>query len=81
MPLNLNMPNISMLNQSAESMLCEDNNTAQCRRNGCNGIRTFKYELCNSIAFELNQTDVIRLKDVPNEVTFNSAKYEIIAMR
>lgn len=45
LPLNFNILNISMLNQSVESMLCEDITIAKYRRNDNNGVRTLKYDL------------------------------------
>lgn len=79
LPLDMNKREVSELNDSAASMLVSDN-VVLCRRNNCNGVRTFTYVLQNVINFELSQTDSVCIDEVPLEINLESKTYNIIGI-
>jgi hypothetical protein len=72
--------NKTSISEAAASMLTEENNIVTCRRNNCNGIRTFTYNLHNVVSFELNQNESRSLDEVPLNLKLKSKEYDIIGI-
>lgn len=68
------------ISEAAASMLTEENNVVTCRRNNCDGIRTFTYNLRNVVSFELNQHESRSLDEIPLQFNLQSKEYDIIGI-
>lgn len=78
-PININ-DDINSLNKTAESMLNIDNNMTLCRRNDCNGIKSFNHTLKDAIFFEFSQNTPICIHEIPVNIILNQMEYTLMSV-